>query len=398
MNRSAHVVSADLKRPAPRPLRWMRRHPVVVDVAVATLACLPLGLALFFRAEAADWWGYPLLALTAAALLARRRAPMTVLVVVALACAFSPIVQPGFGTPTPPYAVALYTVASRQRTSRAWIGFGLGIAASVLATIPYSISGITPPQVGAFDPVTMGALVLGLVVRHRREQELRLVELVNQRIENAALVERARISAEMHDIVAHSLSVIVSLANGAASIRERHPAKADAAVEQIAEVSREALDDMHRALHLLRDADAGLDENLHRSGDNLPTIDELAERFRAAGLPVAVTRSGDPLPEDAGVRQSIYRVVQESLTNALRHADAPTQARVGICHGGGRITVTVEDDGRAAQGPREPGHGLVGIAERAAALGGHAELGPRPGGGWRNIVTLRGADVEAEDV
>lgn len=397
MTESLSVELSDLRRPSARPLVWLRRHQVVADVAVVLFACVPPLIALIYRAGDLGWWGYPLLAVTASALLMRRRWPLTILAVVAFVCAFSPLAQPGFSYPMVPFAFALYTVASLQSVSRVLIGYGVGIGAQVLATVPYSLSGVTPPLVTFLDPFSLTALVIGLVVKNRREQQQRLVELVNQRIENAALTERTRIAAEMHDLVAHSLTVIVSLANGATSIRERDPAKAEAAVGQIATVGREALEDMHRTLDMLRSADAGLDENLHHSGDNLPTLDELADRFRAVGLPVTLTRDGTPLPEDAGVRQAVFRIVQESLTNTLRHALAPTRVGVSIHHEAGRIEIVVEDDGQARHTPHTPGHGLVGIEQRAAAHGGQAWSGPGPAGGWRNVVTLYAPGSRAVD-
>lgn len=310
------------------------------------------------------------------------------LIVVALACAFSPLARPGSGFPMIPFAFALYAVASTQSTGRAAIGYAIGVAATVLATLPYSLRGAQPPLVGLFDSFSLIALVIGVIVKSRRDQQQRLVELVNERIDHAALTERTRIAAEMHDVVAHALTVIVSLANGAASIRERNPAKADAAVEQIAVVSRDALDDMHRTLDMLRTADAGLNENLHHSGNNLPTVEELVERFRTAGLPVTLARDGDPMPAEVAVRQAVFRIVQESLTNTLRHADAPSAATVTILHVNARIEVRIEDDGLPKVAPHIPGHGLIGIELRARAFGGHAESGPRYGGGWRTIAVL----------
>ncbi len=383
------VGLADLRRPGEGVLAWLRRFPVVVDIVVALVACTPLLVALLFRAYDFGWWGYPLLAITAAALLVRRRWPLTVLTVVALACAFSPLVRPETGFPTLPLAFALYTVASRESTWRTVGAYGIGLAAMVVATVPFSVSGVTPPLVGMFDPFLVVGLVVGVIVKGRRDRERRVLELVNERIERAALTERTRIAAEMHDVVAHALTMMVSLAHGAMSIRERDPSKADAAVDQIAAVGREALDDMHRTLTMLRTADAGLDENLHRSGANLPTLDELVAGFRTAGLPVTLTRSGDPACDDLGVRQAVFRIVQESLTNALRHADAPSSVTVAIAHEDSAIEIRVEDDGRAPARPHTPGHGLTGIAQRARALDGHAESGPRPGGGWRTVAVLR---------
>lgn len=397
MAEQVSMQAADLRRPTAKPLAWLRRFPVVVDVLVMLLACGPLLVALLFRAYDFGWWGYPLLAITAAALLPRRRWPLAMLTVVALTCAFSPLARPGAGFPMIPFAFALYTVVSRQTTGRAVIGYGIGFAAAVLATIPYSLSGVTPPLVTLLDPFFLIAVVIGVIVKNRRDQEQRLLELVNERIERAALTERTRIAAEMHDVVAHALTIIVSLANGATSIRDKHPAKANAAVEQIAAVSRDALDDMHRTLTLLRTADSGLDANLHNSGDNLPTIEELIDRFRAAGLSVTLSRHGDPLPDDVAVRQAVFRIVQESLTNTLRHADSPSSATVAIIHENADIEIRVEDDGLPRAAQHMPGHGLVGIEQRARAFGGHAEAGPRPGGGWRTMATLHTQDSKGLD-
>ncbi|WP_165362787.1 sensor histidine kinase [Promicromonospora panici] len=385
---SLQVDAADLGRPPSRAATWLRRHPVVVDVVVVLAAGVPHLLVLLLGAGATAWWGYLLLAVAVGALLVRRQRPLTVLIVIAVACALSELTQPGLATPTLSFAFALYTVASRETMTRTLVGYGAAVAVTVLATIPESLLGIRPDQVSLTDPVSLLALVAGFLVKSRRDHTRWLTETVNQRIENAALTERTRIAAEMHDVVAHSLTVIVTLANGATSAAQKHPERSRAAVEQIAAVGRDALGDMHRTLALLRDADAGLDANLHRSGDNLPTLEELAEGFRAAGLPVTLTRTGPALPDDAALRQAVYRIVQESLTNTLRHAHGPTGATVAIDHGGGAVVLTITNDGGPVTRPGPPGHGLVGIRQRAAAHGGEAEAGPRPGGGWRTRVVL----------
>ncbi|MEU4363021.1 histidine kinase [Promicromonospora sp. NPDC023987] len=385
---SLRVEATDLTRP-PSPLAvWLRGHPGAVDTAVMVAAGLPHLLALGFRAEDTAWWGYLLLAVAAGILLARRRWPLTVLIVTALAGALSSLTQPGFGFPTIPFAVALYTVASRETTTRTLVGYGTAMAVAMLATVPYSLSGIRPELGSLMHPVSLIALAAGFLVKSRRDHTRWLTETVNQRIENAALTERTRIAAEMHDLVAHSLTVIVTLANGASSAARKHPERSQAAVEKIAEVGRDALDDMHRTLALLRDADAGLDTNLHRSGDNLPTLEELVEGFRDAGLPVTLTRTGPELPADAALRQAVYRITQESLTNTLRHAHGPTGAKVAIDHSDGGVALTITDDGGPVTRQGPPGHGLVGIRQRAAAHGGDVESGPRPGGGWRTRVVL----------
>ncbi|MEU4383665.1 histidine kinase [Promicromonospora sp. NPDC023805] len=382
------VEAADLTRPPSRLALWIREHPRTVDVVVVVAAGLPHLLALSFRTQGTTWWGYLLLATAAGILLARRRWPLTVLIVAALAGALSALTQPGLGFPTLPFAVALYTVASRQTTARTVIGYGAAMAVAMLATVPYSLSGIRPQLGSLMEPVSLIALAAGFLVRSRRDHTRWLTETMNQRIEHAALTERTRIAAEMHDLVAHSLTVIVALANGATSAAQKHPERSREAVEQIAAVGRDALGDMHRTLALLRDADAGLDANLHYSGDNLPALEELAEGFRGAGLPVTLTRTGPALPADAAIRQAVYRITQESLTNTLRHAHGPTGATVAIDHGDGVVVLTITDDGGPVTRQGTPGHGLVGIRQRAAAHGGDAESGPLPGGGWRTRAVL----------
>ena len=389
MTESLRVRLTDLQRPPLRPVAWLRKYPAVVDVVVVLAACVPHLIAMIYRGGDVGWWGYPLLAITAAALLMRRRWPLTMLVVVAISCAVSPLAQPGFGYPMIPFAFGLYTVASLQPPARALIGYGVGVASTVLATIPYSLSSMTPPLVGLIDPFALIALVIGLVVRGRRERRGALAELINERIENAASLERARIAAEMHDVVAHSISVMVALANGADAGWSAHPERARAAVGKITVVGREALTDIHRVLHILRGADAGLDGSLHESGPNLPTLEELALTYRDAGLHVELTRHGRPLPDDPALRIAIYRIVQEALTNTLRHATGASGATVTITATEAEVAVEVADDGMPSRAAAELGHGLMGIRERARRHGGDSTAGPLPGRGWSIHATLR---------
>lgn len=385
---SLRVEAADLTRPPTRATVWLRGHPVTVDAVVALVACAPHMFALLYGAGATAWWGYLLLAAIAGALVVRRRRPVTTMIVVAAACALSGLTQLGFDVPTLSFAVTVYTAASLRSPGRVLLGYATAVAVTMLATIPESLQGIQPDLVSLTDPVSLLAGATGLVVRSRRDHARWLTATVNQRIENASLTERTRIAAEMHDLVAHSLTVMVALANGATSAARKHPEQSLAAVEQIAAVGRNALDDMHHTLALLRGADSDLDANLHHSGDNLPPLEELVESFGAAGLPISLTQTGPSLPTDAAFRQAVYRIVQESLTNTLRHAHAPTAATVTVDHGDDQVVLTITDDGGPAPRPATPGYGLIGIRQRAAAHAGHAESGPQPGGGWRTRVVL----------
>jgi signal transduction histidine kinase len=194
----------------------------------------------------------------------------------------------------------------------------------------------------------------------------------------------------MHDIVAHSLSVMVALADGAAAAVDRNPAMSKQALAELSETGRTALDDMRKVLSVLR-------EEAPAESSTLPAprardVGELVERFRTAGLPVRYTVSGEPLGMQAQ-ELALYRIVQESLTNVLRYADDVTAVDVAVVHAPDGCTVTVLDDGHHTDGdaPKPSvgsGRGIIGMTERAGMLGGRVEAGPAPSGGWRVKAVL----------
>lgn len=392
---SLRVQAGDLARPPWRPLAWLLRHPVIIDAVVVVAAVLPPLLATIFQGGLASWFGWLTLTVTAMVLFWRRRYPLSVLAVVAVACALSPLAQPGFGYPMIPFAFALYTVAARQPFHRAAIGYGIGVSVPLLVTLAHLALGAEASSPSILDPFALIALVIGLSVRGRRERRTALAELVNERIENAASLERARIAAEMHDVVAHSISVMVALANGADAGWSAYPERARTAVGKITVVGRDALIEIHRVLHILRDADADLDGNLHESGLNLPTIDHLTATYRDAGLPVELTQHGGALPDDPALRIAVYRIVQEALTNTLRHAHGASVATVAIAVTERQVTIEVTDDGCPSHAAPEVGHGLTGIRERARGHGGDSTAGPLPGRGWRTNATLHIGAIDA---
>jgi signal transduction histidine kinase len=197
--------------------------------------------------------------------------------------------------------------------------------------------------------------------------------------------ERRRIARELHDVVAHHVSVMGVLATGARRALSRDPASADEALTAIEQTGRTTLRELRRLLDLLRadDEDA--------AGDLVPqpgltALRALVERIREAGLPVTVQVDGEPYPVDAGVALTVYRLVQEALTNVLKHA-GPASAQLRIGFGADELTVEVFDTGHGPR-PAEPppgaaGHGLLGMRERVALYGGELHTGPRPGGGFR---------------
>jgi signal transduction histidine kinase len=288
-------------------------------------------------------------------------------------------------------AIGLYTVA-------ATMGRATAIAAAVLtvaAEIPAAGQG------GWHDGwlaviyeviATAAVLVAGLYVSTRRaylaelrDRAQRLEREHDQASALAAAVERARIAREMHDSVAHHLTVIVALSDGALAAVTRAPAQACDAIRGVSSTAREALAETRRLLGILRTED-GLE--IRQPLPGLTDLDGLFTRVRAAGLPVRYERTGPPGDTPPGVQLVIFRLVQEALTNTMKHAGPGASAAVRLRLAPGEVRVEVEDDGAGSAGAaRAPGGGLTGMAERVGAFGGELTCGPRQPRGWR--VTAR---------
>jgi signal transduction histidine kinase len=220
--------------------------------------------------------------------------------------------------------------------------------------------------------VGIGAWALGEAARGRRTA-------IRQEARRAVADEQARIARELHDVIAHSVSVIVVQASAADDVFEERPTQAREAIRSIERVGRDTLRELRLLLSGVR---AGDDADPTHPQPGLDRLDELAEPLRAAGLEVEVRSEGEPGELPAGVELSAYRIVQEALTNTLRHADA-TRAEVDLRHSPAGVEIEVRDDGRAAPAPESAGNGLVGMRERAAMLGGSFEAGPLTEGGYR---------------
>ncbi|BCB91438.1 sensor histidine kinase [Phytohabitans suffuscus] len=236
--------------------------------------------------------------------------------------------------------------------------------------------------------MAMVCFFVGRTVHARRTSILALEERAhaaeqNQRAlaEQAVGDERRRIARELHDMVAHHVSVMGVLATGARRVLGRDPDAADEALATIEDTSRATLREMRRLLDVLRTDAEPAAELSPQPG--LAGIETLVEQVREAGLPVALRVDGTPGPLDSGVALAIYRIVQEALTNALKHAGNAT-AHVRLSFGVYWLIVEVFDTGRGpAPGTDHVGHGLVGMRERVALYGGTLRTGPRPGGGFR---------------
>jgi signal transduction histidine kinase len=307
------------------------------------------------------------------------------------------------------FPVATYSVARFSTARWAWLALGVGAAGTVSATLDWLhgfharlAAGNITPYVLTIGAIVVTAWALGTLGRTRQAYVDALVERADtvereaaQRIELAASLERALIAREMHDAVAHGLSVIVVQADGARYAAENDPDVATEALATVAETGRTALAEMRRLLGLLRNGEqTGLAPH-PRLADLFPLVEEA----RAAGTTVRAHLPGpdDPAVPD-GVALTAYRLVQEALSNVRRHAGPGAAVTVEVALQDAALSVVVSDDGRGAaavgasgsrQGSaQEPGLGLVGMRERVAVHGGTLDVGPRPAGGFRVAARL----------
>jgi signal transduction histidine kinase len=280
--------------------------------------------------------------------------------------------------------IALYTVAANEPRLRAAIAASILELGAVLAAV--SDGGFR--EFIGLSALSVASGVLGTSVRHRRallaSLEDRATRLELERDQQgliAAAAERARIAREMHDIVAHNLTVMIALADGAVFAAGRAPEKATSAMETVSATGRQALTEMRRLLGVLRDDDEG---STLEPQPGVPQIDQLVDQVRAAGLPVTLEVAGDGRFLPAGAQLTVFRLVQEALTNCLKHAGPSADARVRLQYASDGVDVEVSDSGsRKPSAESRGGRGLDGMRERAAVYTGTVEAGPRSGGGWR---------------
>jgi signal transduction histidine kinase len=283
--------------------------------------------------------------------------------------------------------VALYSVAAHER-DLAWAAAG-GVALTAGANLDLLLLGLGQDDFWPFRLMYLGsAWAVGRVVLRRREEveeatsrSLALERDQEARTQAALMEERARLARELHDVIAHNVSVMVVQAGAAEAILDSRPESAREPLRSIQERGRQTVAELRRLLGILKEGDA---EWLVRPQPSLRDLDALVEQVRRTGLAVEVSvevsveGDADGLP--ASLDLSAYRIVQEALTNVMRHAGATT-ARVRLRHDGRFVDVEVVDDGRGSSSSAS-GHGLLGISERVALFGGTLEAGNRPGGGF----------------
>ncbi|WP_449374217.1 sensor histidine kinase [Arthrobacter psychrolactophilus] len=218
---------------------------------------------------------------------------------------------------------------------------------------------------------------IGASVRRGRKHEAELRQWAIKNAQLASVAERNRIAREMHDVVAHSLTVMVALSDGAAVVVKRDPAKAGEVLGQLSHTGRTALSDMRRVLGVLRE-DAGANRAPQPDHTDMGA---LIEGFRQAGLPITLTQSGPPLPGDPALELTVYRIVQESLTNVLRYGTAVSRVQISIDNklSEGELRVRITDDGHGTLNESiGTGSGIVGMRERAGIFAGTVDAGPAP--------------------
>lgn len=373
---------------------WLRLSPPAVDAVFAVGLFLAATAAL--RRPVQEHPGLlPVHAGLILPLVWRRRAPAAVFCAIAVTA----LVQWSFDLRTPTDVTmlfALYAVGAYSSRRRTLLAFAVLEGGVVLATLRWSVHERGTGTFVSLSAMATAAMVLGLNMRSRRDRlaslEDRAVRLERERDQQAQLAvagERARIAREMHDIVTHNLSVMVALADGAVFVQRRSPERAADAMRQVSATGRQAITDMRRFLGVLR---ADEPDALRHPMPGIGQLSALVEQVRAAGLPAALTVAGDPAAVPVAAQLTVYRLVQEALTNTLKHAPTGTSAEVRIGCAPDTVSVTVTDDGTGPAAPRDPagsaGHGLPGMRERAAAYGGTLTAGPLPLGGWQVAAVL----------
>ena len=350
-------------------MSWLLRHPRLVDVVLVAVLIPASALEVGLRSPFENRVGFALL--LSLPLLVRRRRPVAVLAfVVAATLAEEAVLH---RTMQLPATLAVYTVAAH-------CGRDVSIRAGGLAVLLLFIP--LPGFIEWGPPIpAIAAWVLGDNLRIRRaylrELEARAERLEREQEESvrrATAEEQARIARELHDVIAHNVSVMVVQAAAADDVFETQPARAREALQAIERTGRAALTELRRLLDGVRTTEFA-------PQPGLAGLDALVEGVRAAGLPVTLEVEGELGDLPAGLDLSAYRIVQEALTNAIKHAGA-SAAEVRVRRTSDEVELEVVDDG-VAPVSNGRGHGLIGMRERASLLGGEVEAGPQPGGGFR---------------
>ena len=401
------TLEGDLPRPPGVIRRYWARHPWVMDSIVAGGYLLLVAGAFTINAVSigSDGWtlalGLASALVAATALLFRRYRPFTVLAVMWVLALVGVQLEDGLDPITISLPLALYALAVYRSTKAAWVGFGGSVAIGVVtAGLWATLHRDSFPEGAYFATTTASgsqltivmliAVLIGINIGNRKRYVSALIERAeqlarerDQQAEIATASERARIAREMHDIVSHSLTVMVTLADGSAAAVAAKPERATEGMLRVAETGRTALADMRRMLGVLGTSDNS--ELAPQPG--VADLTDLLETYRAAGLTVTIMTRGVP-STDPSVGLVVYRLIQESLTNALRHASSATGVQIELAYDDDATTIQIVNDGATVESIRDGGHGIIGMRERVALYGGSVEAGPRAHGGWAVTAVL----------
>ena len=392
---------------------FLRRHPTWVD---SFWAVFLLGLSVLTvsveqvdgqegRGTGSEAVIVPVVLLLCLVIALRRRMPEKMLLL-AIGVGLAQLVLDVATTPANfAFLVIVYTVAATGARWSSRLALGVGLCAAPLAQVRWperdsSVLGSIALVIFMTVPFAL-AWVLGDSIRTRRayyeqleERATRLEKEREAQAKVAVAAERARIARELHDVVAHNVSVMVVQADGAAYVLDAAPDQAKKALETISSTGRQALAEMRRLLGVLRTGEH------QESGEYVPQpdveqIDDLIQQCRSSGLPVDFKVEGTPRPLPSGVELTAYRIVQEALTNTRKHGGPNAGASVRLVYFDDGLGLLVEDDGKGAPhelyedgGADGKGHGLIGMRERVGMVGGTLDAGPRPGGGFRISALL----------
>ena len=326
----------------------------------------------------------------------RRITPLLAFVLCSLSIQLVTRMAPGFDNDSAAlvitFFVMLYSLGRHTAGLERWLGLGGVVVFAVLFALDDATSGLDTGDV-AFAVVFVGAPWLAgvtLRIRHDREHTWRTRNAAlraeqEEREKRAIAAERARIARELHDVVSHAIAVTVLQARGARRMLGTAERSVRRALDAIDHTNTQALSDMRRLLALLRDTEDNPVDAPQPTLDQLPT---LVDQVRGSGLPVELRVEGTPEEVPPGVELSAYRIVQEALTNVIKHAGPGASAEVDLRYGDEALELSVVDDGRGASPQTRVGHGLVGIRERVAVVGGRVETLPRDEGGFAVRVRL----------
>jgi signal transduction histidine kinase len=383
---------------------WLRRRPFLADWFLAAAVAVTAIVGLFVKDEAGVTYRNDdvllvLLVLASTIPLAwRRRMPFDVLLVVGGSSVLIGTLHYHQGAGGLGVLIALYSVAAHTPDRRrSMVGLALTIAGVTIVVATQPIGFVLGELVSNYVLFST-AWILGDNLQTRRAYVRSLEEravlseaAMREEARHAVTAERTRIARELHDVVAHSVSVMVVQAGAARRVLGNDPDRASEAMASIESTGRQSLNELRRLLGMLRQADGGDTGRVPQP--SIEHVEALLGQAREAGLPVELVVEGDPRPLAPGVDLSAYRIVQEALTNTIKHA-GPAHASVRLCYGADTLELVISDDGRGAdcdeaeRNGTAAGHGIVGMRERVSLFGGDIQVGNRPGGGFTVRATL----------